>query len=281
MRLKIIHRTNYSFSDKVFFEPHQFRFKPCNSKHIKLEIFNIEVTPSFAGISEQLDIENNFLHFCWFDGMHSEMEILAEFELISFDFNPVDFLVYPMNYTKIPFQYSGNFSEIVLPYLKKTEMDYQLVDFGNTVLSESNNNTVDFIINSTRRIHNNFEVIERIEGEPYHPDRTFQLKTGSCRDIAWMQINLLRHFGIATRFVSGYCFLGTESNDFELHAWCEAYIPGAGWIGFDPSHGILTGNSYIPVAASTNYSNTMPVTGNVRGSATSELLTDLNIELLK
>jgi transglutaminase-like putative cysteine protease len=237
------------------------------------------VSPSPVGLSEQLDIENNYMHLGWFEGMHSKMEIHAEFELISLEFNPFDFLVYPMNYAEVPFNYLGTSAKIVAPYLEHSKLDKQLLDFGNGVLSESKN-TVDFISNATREIHNHFTVIERLTGEPYDPDKSFKLKEGSCRDIAWMQINLLRNFGIATRFVSGYCFIDSHNNVNDLHAWCEAYIPGAGWIGFDPSHGVLTANNYIPVASSAVYSNTMPVAGSVRGSATSELITDLNIEVV-
>lgn len=198
MKFQITHFTRYQFSENVFFEPHRFRFKPRNSKNIKLESFKINVSPSPVGLSEQLDIENNYMHLGWFEGMHSKMEIHAKFELISLEFNPFDFLVYPMNYAEVPFNYLGTSAKIVAPYLEHSKLDKQLLDFGNGVLSESKN-TVDFISNTTREIHNQFTVIERLTGEPYDPDKSFKLKEGSCRDIAWMQINLLRNFGIATR----------------------------------------------------------------------------------
>ena len=116
-----------------------------------------------------------------------------------------------------------------------------------------------------------------MEGRPYHPNKLFQLKSGSCRDLAWMQIQLLRNLGFAGRFVSGYFYLDAENPEFELHAWLEVFIPGAGWIGLDPSHGMLAGDAHIPVASSSNYENTMPVSGSVRGSANSTLKNDLII----
>ncbi len=121
----------------------------------------------------------------------------------------------------------------------------------------------------------------RLTGNPHHPNELFRLKTGSCRDFAWMQIQILRNLGFAARFVSGYFYLDAESPEFELHAWIEVFVPGAGWIGLDPSHGILAGNAHIPVASSANYQNTMPVSGTVRGEATSKLKTELQIELVK
>ena len=95
-----------------------------------------------------------------------------------------------------------------------------------------------------------------------------------------MEIHLLRNMGIASRFVSGYFYLPLEKEGFDLHAWVEVFIPGAGWIGFDPSHGMVAGASHIPVASSAHYDNTMAVTGAVRGSASSELETKLWIEAL-
>ena len=96
--------------------------------------------------------------------------------------------------------------------------------------------------------------------------------------MAWFQIQLLREFGIAARFVSGYYYIPMDKMEFELHAWLEVYLPGAGWIGFDPSHGAATGNDHIPVASSSDFNHTMPVTGSIRGDAVAELRTELTIE---
>ena len=121
---------------------------------------------------------------------------------------------------------------------------------------------------------------ERSTGQPHEPVTTFNLKKGSCRDLAWFEIQLLRHVGIASRFVSGYYYIPMEKPKFELHAWLEVYIPGAGWIGFDPSHGIVTGNNHIPIASSSDFENTMPVTGSIRGDAGSELKTHIDIQII-
>jgi transglutaminase-like putative cysteine protease len=93
-----------------------------------------------------------------------------------------------------------------------------------------------------------------------------------------MQINLLRQQGIAAQFVSGYYYFEMEEPSYELHAWVEVFIPGIGWLGLDPSHGILTGNTHFPIVSSAHSENTMPVSGGIRGSATSTLVTELSIE---
>jgi transglutaminase-like putative cysteine protease len=96
-----------------------------------------------------------------------------------------------------------------------------------------------------------------------------------------MQINLVRQLGIAARFVSGYYYFDMDTPNYELHAWIEVFLPGIGWLGLDPSHGIFTGNTHFPLASSAHYENTMPVSGGIRGSASSKLITQLAIEKLQ
>jgi transglutaminase-like putative cysteine protease len=96
-----------------------------------------------------------------------------------------------------------------------------------------------------------------------------------------MQIQLLRHYGMAARFVSGYFYVDIAEPKYELHGWTEVFIPGAGWIGYDPSNGIRTSNMHFPICTSANYQHTMPVSGTVRGDATSELTTELEINMVK
>ena len=151
------------------------------------------------------------------------------------------------------------------------------MDYGNKILKESGGKTIDFISMLTQSIHRDFKLEIREEGKPHWPDETFIFGKGSCRDLAWMQIQLLRHLGFAARFVSGYFYPIVEDPEFELHAWVEVYIPGAGWIGFDPSHGLMASNSHIPIASSAQHEKTMTVTGNIRGSATSKLEANLMI----
>jgi transglutaminase-like putative cysteine protease len=115
----------------------------------------------------------------------------------------------------------------------------------------------------TKQLHDDFKVEYREEGAPLRPDDTFNLKKGSCRDLSWMQINLLRQLGIAARFVSGYYYFDMA---YELRVGGR-FIPGIGWLGLDP-HGIFTGNTHFPIASSAHFENTMPVSGGIRGSAT-------------
>jgi transglutaminase-like putative cysteine protease len=152
------------------------------------------------------------------------------------------------------------------------------MEYGRNILAASFNRTLDFLVNLTSRIHVDFTAETRLQGEPYSPDTTFRLRKGSCRDLAWMQIQLVRNFGIAARFVSGYYYNHLLNNSFELHAWVEVYLPGAGWVGFDPSNGILAVSTHIPICSSAHYQNTLPVIGSFRGGASSTMDVSLSIE---
>lgn len=281
MKFKIVHDTIYRFSSEVFFEPHFLRFKPKNTPFILVNSFNLEIVPKSEGLSEQVDAENNYVHFCWFEGMKNEMTIKMEMVVDSLEFNPFNFILYPEQYFKVPFTYSESLMEILQPSLKTSGVSTSLIEYGKKILKDSGPDTLGFLTHLTRQIHSDFTLEYRHVGEPHKSEKTFQQRHGSCRDLAWMQIQLLRHLGIASRFVSGYYYVPMEKPEFELHAWIEVFLPGAGWIGFDPSHGLVAGKTHIPVTSSSHFENTMPVSGTVRGEATSELITNLFIEVIK
>ena len=278
MMLRISHTTEYTFSSEVFLEPQILRFKPKSTAFCRLQKFNIKVDPKPKGLSQFFDSENNDIQLCWFNNLHKKLSIKSESLLQIQDYNPFNFLIYPQEYTTVPFQYNATETDTLSIYLQVQDVSDELIRFGNIILAESNHKTVNFLINLTNAIHDMFHIESRFEGAPHSPATSFNIKSGSCRDLAWMQINLLRCHGLASRFVSGYYFLDDESSEFELHAWLEVYLPGAGWIGIDPTHGIITGNHHIPVSSSYKHENTMPVTGTIRGNSRSKMMTDLVIE---
>ena len=279
MKVRIVHSTQYQFGSDVFLEPHYLRFKPKNTSYNALSSFSLEVTPRPAGFTDNYDEEGNHVNFCWFENTTNIFKIDSFSEIEIGDYNPFDFLIYPAHYQELPFEYAVHKKELLNPSLAVAQMDTSLRAYASEVL-KGVNNSLQFVINLTHKIHSDFDVIHRMEGPPHEPNETFRLKKGSCRDLAWMQINLLRNEGIAAKFVSGYYFFPTETPVFELHAWLEVFFPGAGWIGFDPSHGIATGSSHIPVASSAYPAYTLPVSGSFRGDSSSHLKTDVHIEML-
>ena len=188
-------------------------------------------------------------------------------------------MVHPSEFLRMPFAYGDKTKQLLKPSLQAPGLSESMIEYTNKILSESDHQSIDFLLLLTKEIHKTFSLETRETGNPLEPDLTFKLKEGSCRDLSWMQIHILRHFGIASRFVSGYLYIDSANPEFELHAWVEAYFPGAGWIGLDPSHGMLTNHFHIPVASSAFYENTMPVSGSVRGSAKSTLKNELKISL--
>lgn len=278
MNFKIIHKTQYVFSDEVFLEPHYLRFRPKQTPYIDVTSYSIAIQSEPQGHSVIEDEEHNAIDFCWFETLTKSLTIVVESSLQTKAYNPFNFIVHPISFNTLPFTYSEHQYQILSASLQKTALTQDLIDYANVILKASDHNTVAFITNLTKQIHQDFVVEYREDGPPLSPVNTFEIKRGSCRDLSWLHINLLRNYGIAARFVSGYFYFDMEIPTFELHAWVEVFIPGTGWLGFDPSHGILTGNTHFPVASSAIPENTMPVSGGIRGSATSQLSTHLSIE---
>jgi len=281
MEFEIIHETEYEYASEVFLEPHYFRFKPKTTPYSELQNFSLTVSPEPQGISEQSDAESNTVYFSWYEAMHRKLSIRTVSRIAIKPYNPFNFLLSPTAVNQIPFSYSEDLLQVLKPSLDPQDIDLSLKAYGEQALRIAKNNTLNFLSEFTTNIHNDFTLEIREEGEPYPPNETFRLKTGSCRDLAWMQIQVLRQLGIASRFVSGYFYVDVEEAKYELHAWTEVFLPGAGWIGFDPSNGIRTTNTYFPICNSANYENTMPVSGSVRGDATSSLTTSLEIKVIK
>jgi transglutaminase-like putative cysteine protease len=278
MNFKIMHETKYVFSDEVFLEPHFLRFRPKQTPFITLHDFSLSISAQTAGVNTLEDAEQNIIDFCWFEALTKSLSIRVESKLSTQPYNPFNFIIHPELFNTLPFTYSDHQSSVLHAYLQKLPLTSPLTNYINASLKDAQYNTIGFVTGLTSKLHKDFTVEYRESGAPLEPERTFMLKKGSCRDLSWMQIHMFRHAGIASRFVSGYFYFEMDKPMYELHAWVEVFIPGIGWLGCDPSHGILTGNTHFPLAASAVAQNTMPVSGGIRGSASSQLTTLLTIE---
>lgn len=278
MKLKITHTTTYAFNSEVFLEPHYLRFRPRQTAYVDLNEFSMSIVPKPSGHKIIQDEENNVVDFCWFDGVTNSLSITVESVLETKPFNPFDFILEPQSYNQLPFEYDESKKKLLFPHLDGFPISQEFIEYGTAILEKAKFNTIHFLTQLTNQLHKDFTVEYREDGAPFLPEHTFEIKRGSCRDLSWMLINLLRHQGIAARFVSGYYYFDMIVPAFELHAWVDVFLPGIGWLGLDPSHGILTGNTHFPIATSSHYENTMPVSGGIRGSASSKLITELQIE---
>jgi transglutaminase-like putative cysteine protease len=278
MRLKITHETTYHYSEPVFLEPHSLRFRPHGSPVVELKWANLHVWPEPAGQSLNADAEGNWVDHCWFNGLHKRVTFKWELAVDIMDRNPFDFIVYPAHFLAMPFVYDDNLNLLLQPSLQQEPHDKAFDNYIDAVLESSDNETVAFMVNLTRQIHRDFILETRPVGDTLYALTTFNLKRGACRDLAWLQVQMLRAKGIAARFVSGYLYLPDANGEHDLHAWVEAYLPGAGWLAFDPSHGVVCGSSYVPVSSSFHFENTMAVSGTIRGNAQTELSAHVSIE---
>jgi transglutaminase-like putative cysteine protease len=281
MKLNIRHQTFYAFSSEVFLEPHYLRLYPRATPYTDVLEYTIKISPEPTGLSLQEDEEGNFVHFCWFENMTRALTVETEAVIDSKSFNPFNFLVYPGELNKFPFSYTETQKILLHTFLQPVAVSADLLDYGKHVDTGPNFDVIHFLANLTRKIHSDFVLVYREEGAPLHPDTTFMHKTGSCRDLTWMQMNMLRTWGFASRFVSGYFYFEMDTPSFELHGWLEVFVPGVGWIGLDPSHGIITGNSHIPLVACATVELSLPLSGTYRGSASAELSTKVSISEIK
>src|SRR5262249_54300527 len=198
-----------------------------------------------------------------------EVDVLAEMSV----FNPFDFFLEPYA-QEFPFRYeSGELRELA-PYLATVPQTPLLASYLESIPRQKTR-TVDFLVDLNRRLSRDIRYLIRMEPGVQTPETTLDKASGSCRDSGWLLAQLLRHMGLATRFVSGYLIQLTPDvksldgpsgpiADFtDLHAWCEVYLPGAGWIGLDPTSGLLAGEGHIPLACTPEPSAAAPVTGMV------------------
>ena len=273
MALKVVisHKTIYKYDRQVSLSPHIIRLRPAPHSRTPIEAYSIKVKPEGNFFNWQQDPFGNYQARLVFlektDELSINVEIIADLKTI----NPFDFFIeeYAFNY---PFAYEETLKKELQPYLEISESGELLKQWVETV-DKTPRETMYFLIDLNKRLYNDLEYIIRMEQGVQKAEETLQKKSGSCRDFAWLLVQILRHLGFGARFVSGYLVQLTADvksldgpsgpeNDFtDLHAWTEVYIPGAGWIGLDATSGLLAGEGHIPLACTPSYESAAPVTG--------------------
>ncbi len=281
MNLKVIHTTKYRYKSPVKFDVHYLRFYPLNRPYLTLKTFDIDVTPKPDGLASRLDTEDNHCYQVWINNERiTEFTIYMEMELEVHEFNPFDFLLDPNIKLNEDRQYYPEEQQVLLnPYLQHEPLSDEINEFVQEIQEESEHDLMKFLPNLIIYICQ-FWSHERRDGDiELDIDGCFESKKGSCKDLSWMLMMMLRSKGLPCRFVSGYAFNPMFGEGHELHAWVEVLLPGAGWVGLDPSSGLFINQYYIPVATSHDPANTMPVTGHYRGTSASKLDTSVDIKV--
>ncbi|MBL0206496.1 MAG: transglutaminase family protein [Propionivibrio sp.] len=265
------HVTHYRYDRLVALSPQVVRLRPAPHSRTPILAYSLKVTPDQHFINWQQDPQGNYLARLVFPEKTREFRIEVDLVAAMSVINPFDF--FPESYAeKFPFKYEAGLREELLPFLHTlppTPLVRRLLD---TIPGEPMN-SVDFLVDINRRVQQVVSYVIRLEPGVQSPEETLELGSGSCRDSAWLLVEVLRQLGLAARFVSGYLIQlvpdvksldgpsGTDVDFTDLHAWCEVFLPGAGWIGLDPTSGLFAGEGHIPVACSPQPSSASPITG--------------------
>ena len=271
MQIELKHITEYKYSKKVFLEPHILRLIPVQNIFTRIVDYSISVTPVPASLYHVNDICGES-YSAAFSGLMDTLKIetLSIIELK--EFNPYSFIIYPDKYTALPFTFEDLELYEVDKYLAGNYNELKINSFSREMINKFSGKTIDFLTSLNLYLSHNIKYEKREEGEAKTGIETLEDGKGSCRDISQLFIDVCRSLNIPSRFVSGYYIpeeLGKE--EVELHAWAEVFIPGIGWMGFDPTHGIVCYGRHISLCSAYYPKNTLPVSGFYRGESKSEI----------
>ena len=271
IRIAINHKTTYQYDRYVSLSPHVFRLRPAVHSRTPIEAYSFKISPKEHFINWQQDPFGNYQARVVFPEKTKELSIEVEVIADMIVINPFDFFV--EDYAeKYPFTYKEHLAGELIPYLEVKETG-PLLDQWLDNIDKSQKNINDFLVYINQRLNRDIRYNVRMEAGVQTCEETLSRVSGSCRDSAWLLVQILRRLGLAARFVSGYLVQLTPDiksldgpsgpeNDFtDLHAWTEVYIPGAGWIGMDPTSGLFAGEGHIPLACTPNYVSAAPVVG--------------------
>lgn len=265
MLYHVTHTITYTYSAPVFLEPHIVHLRPRCDASQNIRSFSMIIEPEPAGIHDYLDAEGNCATCLWFEDKVSSFTVSTSFDVETLCINPFGYLVTDDSFFQLPVSYSKEHSLPLSPFLADID-DAAVLEFAREVNHQIQGKTIDFLAHLCTTIYNNFTLEIRDKGSPLPPSETIEKKRGACRDLALLYIAACRSVGLASRFVSGYQEGDPDMEHADLHAWAEVYIPGGGWRGYDPTHGLAVADRHIVLAASCTPAGASPVSGTLRGT---------------
>ncbi|PLX97799.1 MAG: IMP dehydrogenase [Desulfuromonas sp.] len=271
IRVACNHNTRYKFDRPITVHPHVVRLRPAPHSRTPIHAYSLKVFPEDHFINWQQDAFGNYLARLVFPEKTKELRIEVEVIADMTSYNPFDFFIeeYAEN---VPFTYAKLERSELAPYFEKIEAG-PLLKAWLEKLDRTERSTIDFLVEVNRLLQQTVNYSVRMEPGVQSCETTLKREIGSCRDSAWLLVQIFRHLGLASRFVSGYLIQlaadeksldgpsGPEEDFTDLHAWTEVYIPGAGWVGLDPTSGLLAGEGHIPLACTPHPMSAAPVTG--------------------
>lgn len=263
VKVALNHQTAYRFDRLVYLGPHIVRLRPAPHCRTPIQRYSFQVHTPEHTLHWLQDPYANFLARLTFPNptaqLKLEVDLIAELHPI----NPFDFFLEPYA-EKYPFTYEDDLAKELIPFLEITETGSLLREWLATV-DRKEQFITDFIVSINARMPEEIAYEQRLESGIQFCEETLARKIGSCRDSSWLLVQIMRHFGLAARFVSGYLIdLASQEkpqDSADLHAWAEVYLPGAGWVGLDPTSGLLAAEGHIPLACTANPERAAAVTG--------------------
>jgi uncharacterized protein (DUF2126 family)/transglutaminase-like putative cysteine protease len=276
IQVALHHRTRYVYDRPVTLSPHEIRLRPAPHSRTPVLSYSLNIVPGTHFINWQQDIFGNHIARLVFPEKTTELSITVDLIADMTVINPFDFFI-DSQADRFPFNYAAELQRDLIPYLALDEdgplLQQWLAGFRRDVAGPVS--TIDFLVAVNQRLQKDIRYLVRMEPGVQSCEDTLSKGSGSCRDSGWLMVQILRHCGLAARFVSGYLIqlkpdqkpldgpAGAERDFTDLHAWAEAYIPGAGWIGLDPTSGLLAGEGHIPLACTPSPASAAPVVGSV------------------
>ncbi len=268
------HRTTYRYDRLVSLGPQVVRLRPAPHCRTRILSYSLKVHPEKHFLNWQQDPQSNFIARLVFPDKTRELSIDVDLVAEMAAYNPFDFFVEPYA-EKWPFEYDPSLRDELAPYRKLNESapDSLLEQLVAKVPRSPARTTSDVLVDLNRELSNHIKYVVRLEPGLQTPEETLEKRSGSCRDSGWLLVQILRRLGFAARFASGYLIqlvadvkplegpAGPTSDFCDLHAWCEVYLPGAGWIGLDPTSGLLAGEGHLPLACTAEPALAAPVSG--------------------
>jgi uncharacterized protein (DUF2126 family)/transglutaminase-like putative cysteine protease len=267
------HVTHYRYDRRVSLSPQVVRLRPAPHCRTPILSYSLTVEPEGHFVNWQQDPFSNHLARLVFPEKTTEFKVTVDLVAEMSVYNPFDFFLEP-SAEKFPFTYDEALAEELAPYRVTEAPTPRFREFLASI-DRTPVATINFLVALNQRLQHDIRYLIRMEPGVQTPEQTLTLGSGSCRDTGWLLVQALRHLGLAARFVSGYLIQLTPdvkaldgpvgaSHDFtDLHAWCEVYLPGAGWVGLDPTSGLMAGEGHIPLACSPSPGSAAPITGAV------------------